>query len=86
MFTFFKKKQVNPQAELKAAIGDYQLPRFSAVIMRALRMLRRDDTNLRSVADTTTQRYAPDRQVDILHFALDVTPNFKDRRPSATRR
>ncbi|MFP6854445.1 MAG: M1 family metallopeptidase, partial [Opitutales bacterium] len=40
--------------------------------------------NLRSIVDTTTQRYAPDRQVDILHFALDVTPNFKDRRVSGT--
>tara|TARA_Y100001934_G_scaffold278245_1_gene378999 strand:+ start:2078 stop:4669 length:2592 start_codon:yes stop_codon:yes gene_type:complete len=34
--------------------------------------------------DTTTQRYAPDRQVDILHFALDVTPDFKNRRVAGT--
>ncbi len=30
--------------------------------------------------NTTIQRYAPERQVDILHFALDVTPDFPNRR------
>jgi aminopeptidase N len=31
-------------------------------------------------ADSSTHRkYAPDRQVDLLHLALDVTPDFKER-------
>ena len=32
--------------------------------------------------DSPSQRYAPDRAVDIQHFDLDVTPDFKNRRVS----
>ena len=32
--------------------------------------------------DSPSQRYAPDRMVDIQHFELDVTPDFKNRRVS----
>ena len=47
-------------------------------------LLCRHLTNVWAATDTTTQRYAPVRQVDILHFALDVTPDFKDRRVTGT--
>jgi len=50
MFSFFKKKKVDPQAELAAVIGDYRLPRFPAVIMKALRMLRDEQVQLPMVA------------------------------------
>ena len=33
-----------------------------------------------SSIDSPSQRYAPDRAVDIQHFELDVTPDFKNRR------
>ena len=33
-------------------------------------------------ATTSTQRYAPDRLVDVEHLSLDVTPDFKNRRVS----
>lgn len=50
MFSFFLKKQVDPQKELKAVVGQYQLPQFPAVIMRALRLLRQPDCELPKVA------------------------------------
>lgn len=34
--------------------------------------------------ENTTQRYAPERQVDMLDLSLDVTPDFKNRRVSGT--
>ena len=34
--------------------------------------------------DSPSQRYAPDRAVDIQHFDLDVTPDFNNRRVSGT--
>ena len=34
--------------------------------------------------ESPSQRYAPDRAVDIQHFDLDVTPDFKNRRVSGT--
>ena len=37
-----------------------------------------------SSVDSPSQRYAPDRAVDIKHFDLDVTPDFKNRRVSGT--
>ena len=37
-----------------------------------------------SSIDSPSQRYAPDRAVDIQHFDLDVTPDFKNRRVSGT--
>ena len=33
-----------------------------------------------SSIDSASQRYAPDRAVDIEQFDLDVTPDFKNRR------
>ena len=37
-----------------------------------------------SSIDSEAQRYAPDRHVDIGHFELDVTPDFKKRTVSGT--
>ena len=36
------------------------------------------------MGDNTTQRYAPERTVDLLDLSLDVTPDFKNRRVSGT--
>ena len=35
-------------------------------------------------ATTSSQRYAPDRLVDLEHLSLDVTPDFKNRRVAGT--
>ena len=40
--------------------------------------------NIWSSIDSPSQRYAPDRAVDIQHFDLDVTPDFKNHRVSGT--
>ena len=37
-----------------------------------------------SSIDSASQRYAPDRAVDIEQFDLDVTPDFKNRRVAGT--
>ena len=40
--------------------------------------------NIWSSIDSASQRYAPDRAVDIEQFDLDVTPDFKNRRVAGT--
>ena len=40
--------------------------------------------NIWSSIDSASQRYAPDRAVDIGQFDLDVTPDFKNRRVAGT--
>ena len=40
--------------------------------------------NIWSSIDSASQRYAPDRAVDIEQFDLDVTPDFKNRRVTGT--
>ena len=40
--------------------------------------------NIWSSIDSASQRYAPDRSVDIEQFDLDVTPDFKNRRVAGT--
>ena len=37
-----------------------------------------------SPVDTTIQRYAPEREIDVLDLSLDVTPDFKNRKVSGT--
>ena len=63
---------------------------FPLFLAHALRAEHRHSLQCRHAApflagvDTTTQRYAPERQVDIVSFALDVTPDFKNRRVAGT--
>jgi len=40
MFSFFKRRQVDPHAALKAALGEAELPSFPTVVMQALRVIR----------------------------------------------
>ena len=47
-------------------------------------LLCRHWAHFSSDAENKTQRYAPPRQVDVLDLALDVTPDFKNRRVSGT--
>lgn len=45
----------------------------------------RQSAFLLAPADPSTQRqYAPDREIDVLHLALDVTPDFKQRTVAGT--
>jgi HD-like signal output (HDOD) protein len=40
MLNFFKKKQIDPREQMKAVLGDYELPSFPVIIMNALEKVR----------------------------------------------
>lgn len=50
MFGFLKKKQVDPHAQLRAALGDHSLPSFPGIIMEVLRELRDPEGSASSIA------------------------------------
>ncbi len=51
MFNFFKRTQRDPRKNLKALLGDYELPRFPAVVMDVLAMLRDPNAETSDIAD-----------------------------------
>mgnify|MGYP000556954649 CR=1 FL=1 len=51
MFGFLKRKRVDPQAALKAAIGDADLPSFPAVVLQVLSEIRDPDGTVARVGD-----------------------------------
>ena len=50
MFNFFKRGQNDPKKELKALLGDFDLPSFPAVVMEVLSKLRDPDSSLNDIA------------------------------------
>ncbi len=50
MFSFFKRRKVDPKKSLVEALGERQLPTFPAVVMRALELLRDPNSRDRQVA------------------------------------
>ena len=75
---------------MKKTVPAFLLSLFIPLVSQSLRAEHRHGLQCRHAVpflagvDTTTQRYGPERQVDILHFALDVTPDFKNRRVAGT--
>lgn len=51
MFSFFKRSEKDPAKQLKALLGDYQLPGFPNVVMEVLSMLRDPHVEIADVAD-----------------------------------
>ncbi|MFH1467935.1 MAG: HDOD domain-containing protein [Pseudomonadota bacterium] len=51
MFSFFRRKQVDPRRELAGALGGAALPSFPAIQMQVLRELRQVDTPLNRIGD-----------------------------------
>lgn len=51
MFNFFKRTEKDPAKQLKALLGDYQLPGFPNVVMDVLSMLRDPYSEISDVAD-----------------------------------
>ncbi len=51
MFSFFSKK-LDPKAELKKVLKNYQLPSFPAVIMQILQQIRNPYASFSSIADS----------------------------------
>ena len=40
MLNIFKKKQIDPKEQMKAVLGDYELPSFPVIILNALEKVR----------------------------------------------
>ena len=55
MLNFFKKKQIDPKEQMKAVLGEYELPSFPVIVMSALEKVRDD------FPDTTAARLAEQR-------------------------
>lgn len=51
MLKLFKRKASDPKEELRAVLGDYDLPCFPAIIMSALERIRDNEASLASIAD-----------------------------------
>ncbi len=47
---FLKRRKVDPEAELRRVLGDYQLPAFRGTVLRILDELRSPDASSSSVA------------------------------------
>jgi HD-like signal output (HDOD) protein len=51
MLKLFKRKASDPKEELRAVLGEYELPCFPAIIMSALERIRDSEASLASIAD-----------------------------------
>ena len=51
MWKIFKKSEKNSNSELQSLIGDYELPSFSAAVMKVLTVLRDPDFSMTEVAE-----------------------------------
>ena len=51
MLNMFKKKPLDPKAELQAVLGGYELPSFPALIMHALDKVRVENASLSEIAE-----------------------------------
>ena len=51
MIKFFERKKKDPKKELKALLGDYELPSFPTAVMNVLSMLRDPHSETRDIAD-----------------------------------
>ena len=50
MFGFLKRRAVDPEAELRKVLGDYELPAFRGTVLRMLDELRSPDSSASSIA------------------------------------
>jgi HD-like signal output (HDOD) protein len=51
MFSFLKKKKVDPQASLKKILGDYEMPSFSSAVMETMQRIRNPESCAQDVAE-----------------------------------
>jgi|Deesub1362A_J573_1020465.scaffolds.fasta_scaffold01772_10 HD-like signal output (HDOD) protein len=51
MFKLFKKSKRDPVSELRAIIGDYELPSFPTTVMNVLDLLRDPDSTIKDISD-----------------------------------
>jgi len=51
MLNFFKKKQIDPREQMKAVLGDYELPSFPVIVMNALEKVRETETSNSEISE-----------------------------------
>lgn len=70
----------------RASAEEFEFESEHAAICRYCRASREHAalTPFSAAADTEGRQYAPDRQVDVLHIKLDVTPDFEKRTIAGT--
>ena len=51
MLNFFKKKQINPKEQMKAVLGDYELPSFPIIVMSAMEKVRDADSSNSEISE-----------------------------------
>jgi HD-like signal output (HDOD) protein len=51
MLNIFKKKQIDPKAEMKTVLGEYQLQSFPVIVMSALEKVRDADTSNSAISE-----------------------------------
>ena len=77
---FLKRRKVDPEAELRQVLGDYQLPAFRQTVLRILEEIRRPDTSSSSIADVV----ALDPAVSVRLLKLVNSAAFSPARPIDT--
>jgi HD-like signal output (HDOD) protein len=51
MLNFFKKKQIDPKEQMKAVLGDYELPSFPVIVMNALEKVRNTEASNSEISE-----------------------------------
>ena len=74
---FLRRRRVDPEAELRAVLGDYQLPVFRGTLLRILDEIRSEDSSARSIADAC----ALDPGISTRLLKLVNSPAFASARP-----
>lgn len=50
MLSFFRRKRIDPKAQLREALGSYELPSFPTAVLQTLRLLRDPETSFHEIA------------------------------------
>lgn len=51
MLNFFKKKKIDPKEQMRAVLGDYQLPSFPVIVMSAMEKVRDADASNAEISE-----------------------------------
>ena len=51
MLNIFKKKQIDPKEQMKAVLGDYELPSFPVIVMSAMEKVRDTDASNSEISE-----------------------------------
>lgn len=71
MFSFLKRKKIDPKARLKEVLRDFKLPSFPAVVTEVLDLIRNPDSSAADIARPIS--LDPGLSVQVLKLANSVT-------------